>query len=96
MVEFEKETALDFDEFVAHLWRNGIISGVRAADIRSFISNGTGGMQVVASGRPPAPGENARVKEEKKDIRKNMAPKEYASGMFDFGQFTVSFPEVKK
>lgn len=36
------------------------------------------------------------IKEDKKDMYKNRAPKEFASGMFDFSQFTVSFPEVKK
>jgi len=29
-------------------------------------------------------------------MHKNRAPKQSASGMFDFSQFTVSFPEVKK
>lgn len=92
----ETQIYLDYDEFVAHLWQAGIRFGIREKDIREWISSGATGIQYVALGRERKPGTDASFAEEKKNMRRNLAPKELKNGTFDFAQFSVSFPEVRK
>jgi hypothetical protein len=84
MVEQAKETRLNFDELVSRLWRSGIVSGIESTSIKEIIEKGTTGVHTVASGKNSEPGVDANMKEEKKDMHKNRAPKESATGMFDF------------
>ncbi len=87
---------LDFDEFVADLWRKGIRFGIDAAAVRAAIASGKVARLVVARRLEPLPGRDAAIVEVSPDMHRNDAPRLMANGRFDLNSFSNRFPQIKK
>lgn len=95
LTERDVPTYVDFDEFVAHLWRNGIRFGICESAIREHIASKKMGNLVVAEMLAPGKSSDATIQEETKEVRRIRAPKQVGNRV-DMTQFTVSFPQVKE
>lgn len=86
---------LDFDEFVAALWRQGVRYGIEVAAVRAGIQREHAERLVVARPRPFKPGKDAEIKEQTADLRRDNAPRAMAGGKVDLNQFRNRYPQVK-
>lgn len=89
-------TTLDFDEFVACAWRQGVRFGLDAAKVRELIASGRTERAVIASARPPTPGVDAGILEQSDALHRNNAPRRRADGRVDLQQFTNRFPQIRE
>ncbi|CAK0747793.1 conserved hypothetical protein [Gammaproteobacteria bacterium] len=90
-------TKLNFDEFVAHLWTNGVRAGIEETVVRRVISK-DGGIErtKVALWREPVAGKNAEIEEKNKSLRRDNSPKLLRGGVVDLSAFQNHFPQVMK
>lgn len=89
-------TKLDFDEFVAHLWSNGIRAGIDEKAVRRIIDKGDTERLEVARATRPAPGRDATLEEKSKALHRDNSPKTLANGHIDLGQFSNRYPQVNE
>ena len=87
---------LDFDEFVAHLWCQGVRFGIDAAAVCAVIASGKVERVVVARRLEPAPGSDAAIVEVSQQMQRDDSPREMANGRLDLLTFKNRFPQVKK
>lgn len=68
---------LDFDEFVAHLWNNGVRYGILESEVRKLIAEGgrKGGWEYVARQLDPIPGKDAEKIEVSDRLKQDTKPK---------------------
>ncbi len=91
----ERETALDFDEFVVQMWLKGVRAGLDEASIRRCIENRQFGREQIARSVPPTPGTDAAVRELWSGLRRDDTPRVLSDGRADLTQFSNRFPQVK-
>ncbi len=91
-----KPVKLDFDEFVAHLWINGVRAGVDELQIRQIIAKGGTGRLKVAHWIEPTPGKNASIEEKSKLLRRDHSPRALQGGGVDLGMYQNHFPQLEK
>ncbi len=87
---------LDFDEFVAHLWMQGVRAGVDESAVRRIINKGETGKLTVARWIQPTGGKDAGIEEKTKSLHRDNSPKISRNGNADLGQFKNRFPQVVK
>lgn len=89
-------TQLSFDEFVAHLWLNGVRFGIDEKAVRQAIDKDETSRLEIARERAPQAGEDARLIEESNSLHRDNSPKRLANGNIDLGQFSNRYPQVAK
>lgn len=89
-----ESATLDFDEFVAHLWSNGIRAGIDEKVVRRAIGAGATERVEVAHAIDPAPGKDASLEEKSKALHRDNSPKRLPNGQIDLGQFSNRYPQV--
>ena len=87
---------LDFDEFVAHLWVNGVRSGIDEAAVRRTIARGETGRLKVAGWIEPKAGRDAGIEEKNKSLHCDNSPRILQGGIVDLSSFKNHFPQVSK
>ncbi len=87
---------LDFDEFVADLWKKGIRFGIDEARVRELILSGRTEKIAVAQGRLPQESVDAGIEEQTEALHRDNKPKTLADGRIDLGQFANRFPQIAK
>ncbi len=87
---------LDFDEFVAHLWTQGVRAGIDDSALRRVINKGETGRLTVAHWIEPTEGKGAGIEEKTKSLHRDNSPKISRGGNADLGQFKNRFPQVVK
>ena len=87
---------LDFDEFVAHLWIQGVRAGIDESAVRRIINKGDTGKLTVARWIEPTTGKDAGIEEKTKSLHRDNSPKISRNGNADLGQFKNRFPQVVK
>ncbi len=88
---------LDFDEFIAHLWVNGVRAGVDESQVRQIIAKGGVASRLrVARWIEPVPGKNAGIEEKSKLLRRDHTPRVLRGGGVDLGMYQNHFPQVEK
>lgn len=87
---------LAFDEFVAHLWGQGVRAGIDEKTIRRVIDKGEMGPIEVARWIEPTAGQDASIKEVSDALHRDNAPKQLANGHIDLGHFKNRYPQVAK
>ncbi len=89
-------TSLDFDEFVACAWSQGLKFGIDVAKLREMIASGRTERAVIAHARPPTKGVDAGILEQSDALHRNNAPARRADGRVDLQQFTNRFPQIRE
>ncbi|MGE5386361.1 MAG: flagellar assembly protein A [Betaproteobacteria bacterium] len=89
-------TSLDFDEFIACAWGQGLKFGIDAAKVRDLIASGRTERTVIAHARPPTKGVDAGILEQSDALHRNNAPARRADGRVDLQQFTNRFPQIRE
>ena len=87
--------ALTVDEFVTHMWQQGVRFGLDLAAVRAAISSGRSEAVTVARRLPARPGLDARIVEVSEDIHRSDAPRQLANGKLDLMAFQNRFPQIK-
>lgn len=87
-------TRMDFDEFIAAMWQEGVRSGIDAAAVRTAIDSAQGERIVIAHRSDPQPGVDATVREQTQALHRDDSPAILPSGRIDLGQFKNHFPQV--
>jgi hypothetical protein len=87
-------TRLDIDEFIAAAWAQGVRFGIDMAAIAEAIRGDKTTRIVVARTRPFTLGQDAEIKEQSKDLRRNNAPRKVFGGKVDLCQFENRYPQV--
>lgn len=87
---------LDFDEFVAHLWKNGVRYGLCEKEIREAIDAEPqkSGRVTVAVQKDVTQGTDATTKEATKKLRQDKTPKIHPDGRVDLSQLANFFPQI--
>ncbi len=85
---------LDFDEFVAMMWRKGLRFGLQEAEIREIIQHGLVQRAVVAKLLPPAPSRDAQVVEVSEKMHQDRSPLILSDGRTDMRRAKNHFPHV--
>ncbi|WP_426113717.1 flagellar assembly protein A [Massilia sp. PWRC2] len=91
-------SALTVDEFVAHLWSQGVRFGLDVEAIGAAISAmaaGDSAFVTVARRRLPQPGQDGRIVEVAAELHRSDAPRQLASGKLDLMAFQNRFPQIK-
>jgi uncharacterized protein (DUF342 family) len=86
---------LDFDEFVAALWMQGIRYGIDVAAVREAIERDKVERITVASFVQPTEGKDASILEQTRQLHRDDAPKLRSDGRMDLCQYQNRFPQVK-
>ena len=87
---------IDFDEFVAHLWMNGIRAGIDEKVVRRVIDKGDTERVEVAHAIAPTSGKDAGLEEKSKALHRDNSPKMLANGHIDLGQCSNRYPQVNE
>ncbi|MDE1943039.1 MAG: DUF342 domain-containing protein [Betaproteobacteria bacterium] len=87
---------LDFDEFVAALWRKGLRFGIDERAAREAIRTGTVGRIPVAFHRPPTDSRDAEIREESDRLHQDRSPLVLPNGRIDIRKAKNRFPQVTK
>ncbi|MEW5892554.1 MAG: flagellar assembly protein A [Pseudomonadota bacterium] len=93
--EISEPVRLDFDEFVAAAWAQGLRFGLDAAAIRAGIEKTRPERMTIAHMRPPTPGQDASLLEQTDALYRNDAPRILPNGRIDLCTFSNRFPQVK-
>jgi len=89
-------TKLDFDEFVAGLWLNGVRFGINMDVVNEAIKNKAYTRMTVALQREPTTSKDAEIVEENDSLRQDNAPLILANGKADLRRARNRFPQVVK
>lgn len=89
-------TQLNFDEFIAAAWKNGLRFGIDADRVRELIHSGNSERAIIASSLPPTEGVDAGVKEQTDLLHRDNAPRKRSDGRIELQQFTNRFPQIKE
>jgi hypothetical protein len=89
---------LDFDEFVCHLWKNGVRYGILEGEVRAFLGEKLpkSGWITVARQLDPTPGQDAGIHEECDKLHRDKTPKVLTDGRVDLRHFKNTFPQIGK
>ena len=87
---------LDFDEFVAHLWVNGVRAGIDEAAVRRSIAKGETERLKVARWIEATSGRDAGIEEKNKSLHRDNSPRLLQNGHIDLSWFKNRFPQVAK
>jgi len=87
---------LDFDEFVAALWKTGVRYGLDAELVRKLIASGACERCVIARARTPTEGSDASIEEQTAALHRSDAPMRLADGRVDLACFANRFPQIHK
>jgi len=87
---------LAFDEFVAHVWGQGVRAGIDDKTVRRVIDKGEMGPIEIAKWIEPAAGQDASIQEISDALHRDNAPKQLANGHIDLGQFKNRYPQIAK
>ena len=91
----ERQTRLDIDEFIAHMWCQGIQFGIDVAAVAAAMAASKPDRITFATDLEPEPGQNATVVEVSSDLHRSDAPKARADGRIDLQSFQNRFPQIK-
>jgi hypothetical protein len=89
-------TKLDFDEFVAGLWLNGVRFGLNADVVNEALKNKAYARITIARQLEPTPSKDAEIVEESDTLRQDNAPMILANGKADLRRARNRFPQVVK
>lgn len=89
-------TKLNFDEFVAYLWLQGVRIGIHETNVRHAIDQNEMGLIEIAKWIEPSAGQDATIKEVSDALHRDNSPKRLANGQIDLGQFSNRYPQVAK
>jgi len=89
-------TKLDFDEFVADMWLQGVKFGIDADAVRQAIASGTTVRMTIAQYLEPTEGRDAEILEVCTDLRRDNSPKILQDGKADLRVFKNRFPQTAK
>jgi len=89
-------TKLDFDEFVAAMWLQGIKFGIDSNAVRQAISGDKLLRMPVAAYLEPTPGRDAEIKEMCAELHRDNSPKMLLNGKADLGAFKNRFPRFQR
>lgn len=92
---FEK-AHLDFDEFVADLWKKGVRFGIDAEKVRDLIQSGRTERVVVATALAPTESTDAGIEEQTEALHRSNKPRTLTDGRIDLSQFTNRFPQISQ
>ncbi|MBI5751284.1 MAG: DUF342 domain-containing protein [Hydrogenophilales bacterium] len=87
---------LVFDEFVAHLWGQGVRAGLDEKTVRRVIDKGELGPIEVARWIEPTTGQDAGIKEISDALHRDNSPKQLSNGHIDLGQFKNRYPQIAR
>ena len=85
---------LDFDEFVAYLWGQGVRAGIDEKTVRRVIEKGEMGRIGIARRIEPTAGQDASIQEISDALHRDNAPKQLSNGHIDLGQFKNRYPQI--
>ncbi len=91
-----QQTKLNFDEFVADMWQDGVQFGINAQLVKNTIAHGQMGLVVIANERPAIPGIDAELQESCEGLHRDDSPSVNSSGKTDLRRFKNRFPQIKK
>ncbi len=92
----EQPAKLDFDEFVADMWRKGVKFGIDETAVRESIASGQATRMTFAQHREPTEGRDASILEACPDLHRDNSPKVLANGQVDLRVFKNRFPQMTK
>jgi len=87
---------LDFDEFVADMWLNGVKFGIDANVVREAIAKSTPSRITFARYQEPTAGSDAEILEVCPDLHRDNSPKILLSGKADLKVYKNRFPQIGK
>lgn len=91
----ERVTRLDFDEFVAEMWRQGVRFGIDAPLVEAAIALGRAGKVGVARRLAVLQGRDAMITN-LQDMNRSYVPRQLANGRLDLLSFKSHSPRVRK
>ncbi len=87
---------LDFDEFVAAAWLNGLRFGIDEKAVREALRSKKAGRIPVAFQRPPTDSRDAEIREESDRLHQDRSPLVLPNGRVDMRKARNRFPQVTK
>ncbi|MBT9613901.1 MAG: DUF342 domain-containing protein, partial [Burkholderiales bacterium] len=87
---------LAFDEFVAHLWAQGVRAGIDETTVRRVIEKSELGRIEIAHWVEPKAGQDAGIVEISDALHRDNSPKQLSNGHIDLGQFKNRYPQIAK